>query len=242
MLKSSQRVELQQAIDILRQYAQSENRFWARQAINNLQKLSNHSSQMIQTSAKQVLAEVDRVLQQPEIRFASSEVVKTVTDWINLVEMDKQYWPEAAEFLFSGVLGEWLNSINRPDLERVATQISKQPHFNRLVGLEQFQRVAGSLPRQQKANAVTNLDDLLGKLIYWRIPKHRHYQDFQFEIMNQGRGYMHGEVISKVRWIKIEKPMFGCLPEDKDKVKITVDLDRYKFYGIYPFPLDFRLS
>lgn len=242
LAESSQRVELQQAIAVLGKYAQGENRFWARQAVRKLQDLNHHRLRMIQFLARQTLAEANRILPEPIIHFSSGEQIRSVADWVNLLEQNKDIWREASEYLYSGLLEEWLDHHNRSDLARALKRIRSQSAQDRLIELEQFQRMAGSLPAQKKADAITNMDDLLGKLIYWRLRKRQRPQDLQFVVTNQSRGYLHGELISKVNWIKINKPQFGCLPQDMAKVPITVELDRYKPYGIYPFPLDFSLG
>jgi len=175
----------------------------------------------------------------PIIRFSSGKQVHSVEEWVDLAERN---WPEATEFLYNGSLEKWLVHINRPDLAHEAERIKREVTDDHSIGLEQFQRIAGSFNRQRKAEAVTNLDDLMGRLAYWKVRGRKAPLTLTMEIKNQGRGYLHGRVVSKIAWIEISQPRFGCLPGAVDKVDIVIHPARRKPWELSLSPLDFELE
>ncbi|HEY4688129.1 MAG TPA: protein kinase [Anaerolineae bacterium] len=175
----------------------------------------------------------------PVIRFSAGEQIDSVEQWVALAERN---WGEAVKLLYHSALEKWLTRINRPDLAREAERIRRTLTGDRSMGLEQFQRIAGSFKPQLKSHAATNLNDVMGDLIYWRMRGQKTPRTLTFEIKNQGRGYLHGSVVSKVAWIEVPQPRFGCLPGATDTVDIVIHPDRRKVWEFSLAPLDFVLE
>jgi hypothetical protein len=173
------------------------------------------------------------------IRFTSGELATSVPEWVDLAE---RHWGEATRLLFDSSLEAWLTNISRSDLAREAKRISQQLVDDRSIGLEQFQRLAGSFKPQRKADAVTNVGELISQLTFWRMRKQKTTERLTVEITNRGRGYMHGEVISKVAWIDVSQPRFGCLPGQTFKVEVVVNPAKRKTWEFSRLPLDLRLE
>jgi hypothetical protein len=182
---------------------------------------------------------VRQQLETPVIRFPSGEQAVAVTEWVVLAERN---WAEATELLYNGSLEKWLTQISQPDLAYQAWRIRQQVTDDHAVGLEQFQRIAGPFEPQRKTDVVTNLNDLVGQLTYWKLRKQKAPEKLILEITNQSRGYMHGIVISKVNWIDVPRPRFGCLPRQTVKVDIVVDPAKRRTWAFAILPLDFALE
>jgi hypothetical protein len=173
------------------------------------------------------------------IRFSSGEEASSVDDWIVLVERN---WDEASEFLYSGLVEKWLAHINRLDLAREARRIRHEVTDDRSIGLEQFQRLVGSFKPQRRTDVVTNLSELIGQLTFWKLRRQKAPQKLTLELTNQGRGYLHGKVISKVAWISVPQPRFGCLHGQTARVDIVVNPARRRTLEFALTPLDFSLE
>jgi hypothetical protein len=175
----------------------------------------------------------------PVIRFSSGEQATSVIEWVNLAE---QHWGEATKLLYDSTLETWLAEINEPELAPEAERIRHKVLEDPSIGLEQFQRLAGSFKLHRKDDAVTNLDNLIGQLIFWKMRKQKMPSELTLEITNRSRGYMHGVVISKVPWIAVPHPRFGCLIGQTAEVDIGVIPAKRRTLEFSPVPLDFSLE
>ena len=63
-----------------------------------------------------------------------------------------------------------------------------------------------------------------------------------FRINNQGRGYLHGQLNSPVRWLVIDDPHFGCLPGQEAQVQIRVFKKLRRLSGLTPELLDLQVD
>jgi hypothetical protein len=242
LLGTNQPTSLKQIIPLLQQQINNQNEGSAKRAIRELQKLVNNTSQMVQGEAKKALDKANVSIVIPTIHFSNGKEIKSVAEWIPYVEQNKDIWLEASELLYSGLIEEWLTTLNQSKLADTVKTITDEFPLKRLIGLERFQRLAGGLPPQRRIDASTNLNQLIGQLIYWRLNRYRKTDIFEFEITNRGRGYMHGKLVSQVEWLFVDKPEFGCLTHDMATVQFTVDYDRYHIFKPYSIPLDFLLG
>jgi len=173
------------------------------------------------------------------IRFSSVEQVDSVEEWVALAE---RHWDEAAEFLYAGALERWLARAQRPDLARVAERMRQQFAHDHSIGLERFQRAAGSFEPQRKSEAATNLNDVIGDLSYWKLRGRKTPLTLALKITNRGRGYMHGKAVDKAGWIEVPQPNFGCLPGATATVDVVAHPARRKLFEFSLSPLDFTLE
>jgi hypothetical protein len=175
----------------------------------------------------------------PVMRFSLGEQATSVIEWVNLAE---QHWGEATKLLYDGTLEAWLAEINEHGLAREAERIRHKVLADPSIGLEQFQRLAGSFKPHRKDDTVTNLDNLIGQLTFWKMRKQKMSSELTLEITNRSRGYMHGIVISKVPWIAVPHPRFGCLTGQTAEVDIVVNPAKRRTLEFSPVPLDFSLE
>ena len=173
------------------------------------------------------------------IRFSSGEQVDSVEEWVALAE---RHWEEAVAFLYAGAVERWLARAQRPDLARLAESMRQQFAGDRSIGLERFQRAAGSFEPQRKSEAITNLDDVIGGLNYWKLRGRQTPLALTLKITNRGRGYMHGKVIGRVGWIELPQPHFGCLPGATATVGVVAHPARRRVFEFSLSPLDFTLE
>jgi len=144
--------------------------------------------------------------------FRSGDVV---TSLFELAAACDQHWDEAIEHLYAGDFEPWLEQWNRKDLAVRAASIRRRGG-DRSAGLEELIRaVDHTMPMPALALSQTTLD--LGTV------ERGERRTFNVDVMNAGRGYLHGEAEIGVPWTRVSPRTFGLMAGEQSTLTVTVD-------------------
>lgn len=160
------------------------------------------------------------------ICLPAGQEARSVPQWVKLAE---QNWEQAAQLLYDGTLEKWLVQIRRADLSKKAKAVRKTESVPS-IGLERFLRSTGLVMRQEKRDVVTNLDAVIRQLHYSDLRDQKSCKSFSLQICHRGRGYLHGTVLSRVNWLDVPKPNFGCLPGQTVTVEVVFVPERFSVW------------
>lgn len=128
-----------------------------------------------------------------------------------------KHWDEAAEHLYNGDFEPWLTQINRPDLAVRAGSI-KRSSGDRAAGLEEFIRAIDHTMMMPALAVDQGLIDL-GSV------ERGQRRSFTVQLMNAGRGYLHGEIKNNVPWVRITPRGFGLREGQQTALTVSVDTE-----------------
>ena len=126
-----------------------------------------------------------------------------------------KHWDEAVEHLYNGDFEPWLTQINRPDLAVRAGSI-KRTSGDRSAGLEEFIRAIDHTMMMPALAVDQNTVDL-------GTVERGEKRTFTVQLMNAGRGYLHGEIKNSSPWIKVAPRSFGLREGQQSPLTITLD-------------------
>jgi hypothetical protein len=127
----------------------------------------------------------------------------------SLLELGAQVdsnWEEGKYHLYSGDFANWLSGIGRGDLSSIARNIVLQEK-NEDTGLEKFLQSFGvdAPPLPQLIVKETSLD--FGRVDVNLISSGKYTR--QFHLTNPGRGYLYGNIVSSVSWLRLDTSGFN---------------------------------
>ena len=165
----------------------------------------------LRTKLESLLAPQPVARPQP-FTFRSGDVAHNLSE---LAAACDRLWDEAVEHLYAGDFEPWLEQWNRPDLATRAASIRRRGG-DRSAGLEEFIRaVDHTMPMPALALSQTAID--LGAVE--RGERHT----VRVGVMNAGRGYLHGEFVAGVPWVKALPQTFGLMAGEQITVRVTID-------------------
>ena len=126
-----------------------------------------------------------------------------------------KHWDEAVEHLYNGDFEPWLTQINRPDLAVRAGSI-KRTSGDRSAGLEEFIRAIDHTMMMPALAVDQNTVDL-------GTVERGEKRTFTVQLMNAGRGYLHGEIKNSAPWVKVAPRSFGLREGQQSPLTITLD-------------------
>lgn len=132
-----------------------------------------------------------------------------------LAQACDRHWDEAAEHLYNGEFEPWLTQMNRADLAVRAGTI-KRRGGDRAAGLEEFIRAIDHTMLMPALAVDQNTVDL--------GPVERgERRTFTVQLMNAGRGYLHGEIKNSEPWVRVSPRGFGLREGQQVPLLVTVD-------------------
>ena len=144
--------------------------------------------------------------------FRSGEVAYSISE---LAAVSDRRWDEAVEHLYVGDFEPWLEQWSRRDLA-VRTASIRRRGGDRSAGLEEFIRaVDHTMPMPALALSQSTLD--LGTV------ERGERRTAGVDLMNAGRGYLHGEVVAAVPWARVSPRTFGLMAGEQATLEVTVD-------------------
>ncbi len=165
----------------------------------------------LRTKLESLLAPQPTARPQPFV-FRSGDVAHSLSE---LAAACDRRWDEAVEHLYAGDFESWLPQWNRPDLAVRAASIRRRGG-DRSAGLEEFIRaVDHTMPMPALALSQTTLD--LGTV------ERGEKRTVRIGVMNAGRGYLHGEFVAGVPWVKALPQIFGLMAGEQTTVRVTID-------------------
>jgi len=126
-----------------------------------------------------------------------------------------KHWDEAVEHLYNGDFEPWLAQINRSDLVVRAGSI-KRRGGDRSAGLEEFIRAIDHTMMMPALAVDQNMFDL-GTVE--RGERHT----VTVQLMNAGRGYLHGEIKNSAPWVRVTPRSFGLREGQQTPLTVTID-------------------
>ena len=165
----------------------------------------------LRTKLESLLAPAPSARPQP-FTFRSGDVAYSLSE---LAAICDRRWDEGVEHLYAGDFEPWLEQWNRRDLAVRAANIRRRGG-DRLAGLEEFIRaVDHTMPMPALALSQTTVD--LGTV------ERGERRTVSVGLMNAGRGYLHGEVVAGVPWVRVSPRTFGLMAGEQTTLEVTVD-------------------
>jgi len=165
----------------------------------------------LRTKLESLLAPQPVARPQP-FAFRSGDVAHSLSE---LAAVCDRHWDEAVEHLYAGDFEPWLQQWNRPDLATRAASIRRRGG-DRSAGLEEFIRaVDHTMPMPALALSQTTID--LG------IVERGETHTARVGVMNAGRGYLHGELVAGVPWVRALPQTFGLMVGQQTTLRVTID-------------------
>jgi len=165
----------------------------------------------LRTKLESLLAPQPVARPQP-FAFRSGDVAHSLPE---LAAACDRLWDEAVEHLYAGDFEPWLQQWNRPDLATRAASIRRRGG-DRSAGLEEFIRaVDHTMPMPALALSQTTID--LGTVERGEMHTAR------VGVMNAGRGYLHGEFVAGVPWVRALPQTFGLMAGQQTTLRVTID-------------------
>jgi serine/threonine-protein kinase len=159
------------------------------------------------------------------------------------------HWRQATQLLRSGELHAAARYLGEPanegwmrrSAEPWAVILGKVEQAGRdrdaNAGLEQALRALGAAPPAFATNW-REVERQLGLGLLpdprWILPWWRGPSQVVLRVKNTGRGYLYGRVVSRVRWLAVDAPQFGCLAGQEAAIPVRVAKSLRKLSGLAP--------
>jgi serine/threonine protein kinase len=124
-------------------------------------------------------------------------------------------WDEAVEHLLNGDFETWLTQSNRPDLANRVESI-KRRGGDSSAGLEEFIRAIDHTMLMPSLVFDQTLMDL-------GTVERGERRTVTVQLMNAGRGYLHGEVTNSVSWVRATPRGFGLREGQRATLTVAID-------------------